>query len=182
MTAVRAWMKPPENVAALEPDIRGATTIREQLAKHRQIESCSSCHVFGDFDSLAWDLGDPASSVVLNNNPFVKLNAPLQNFGLTGPTLNFLQPNSVVAGNLDFHPLKGPMTTQTLRGMDHGGPMHWRGDRSGGTAQNPWAYDGTPSALDETLAFQAFNPAFVGLLGRQTTIPADDMTSTVTGR
>lgn len=36
--------KPPENVAALEPDIRGATTIREQLAKHRQIESCASCH------------------------------------------------------------------------------------------------------------------------------------------
>ncbi|HSI64207.1 MAG TPA: DUF1592 domain-containing protein, partial [Candidatus Saccharimonadia bacterium] len=37
--------KPPENVAALEPDIRGATTMREQLAKHRQIESCASCHV-----------------------------------------------------------------------------------------------------------------------------------------
>ena len=36
---------PPENVAALEPDIRGATTIREQLSKHRQIESCASCHV-----------------------------------------------------------------------------------------------------------------------------------------
>ncbi len=36
---------PPENIAALEPDIRGATTIREQLAKHRQIESCASCHV-----------------------------------------------------------------------------------------------------------------------------------------
>ncbi|HVC96613.1 MAG TPA: DUF1592 domain-containing protein [Pirellulales bacterium] len=36
--------KPPENVAALEPDIRGATTIREQLAKHRQIASCASCH------------------------------------------------------------------------------------------------------------------------------------------
>ncbi len=27
--------KPPENIAALEPDICGATTIREQLAKHR---------------------------------------------------------------------------------------------------------------------------------------------------
>jgi hypothetical protein len=37
--------RPPENVAALEPDIRGATTIREQLAKHRQIASCASCHV-----------------------------------------------------------------------------------------------------------------------------------------
>ncbi|MSR58515.1 MAG: DUF1592 domain-containing protein [Planctomycetaceae bacterium] len=37
-------LPPPENVAALEPDIRGTTTIREQLAKHRQIESCASCH------------------------------------------------------------------------------------------------------------------------------------------
>lgn len=45
---------PPENVAALEPDIRGATTIREQLAKHRQIESCASCHV--DIDPLGFAL------------------------------------------------------------------------------------------------------------------------------
>ncbi|HEY6167674.1 MAG TPA: DUF1592 domain-containing protein [Verrucomicrobiae bacterium] len=37
--------KPPEAVAQLEPDIRGATTVREQLAKHRQIETCASCHV-----------------------------------------------------------------------------------------------------------------------------------------
>ena len=37
--------RPPEGVAAVEPDIRGATTIREQLAKHRQVASCASCHV-----------------------------------------------------------------------------------------------------------------------------------------
>jgi mono/diheme cytochrome c family protein len=36
--------RPPEGVAAVEPDIRGATTIREQLAKHRQVESCATCH------------------------------------------------------------------------------------------------------------------------------------------
>ena len=35
---------PPGGVPAIEPDIRGATTIREQLAKHRQIESCATCH------------------------------------------------------------------------------------------------------------------------------------------
>jgi hypothetical protein len=35
---------PPEGVAAIEPDIRGATTIRQQLAKHRQVPSCASCH------------------------------------------------------------------------------------------------------------------------------------------
>jgi mono/diheme cytochrome c family protein len=36
--------KPPADVPALEPDIRGATTIREQLAKHRQVAACASCH------------------------------------------------------------------------------------------------------------------------------------------
>ncbi len=36
--------KPPANIEAIEPDIRGATTIREQLAKHRAVESCASCH------------------------------------------------------------------------------------------------------------------------------------------
>lgn len=35
---------PPAGVAALEPDIRGATTIREQLARHRATTSCASCH------------------------------------------------------------------------------------------------------------------------------------------
>jgi hypothetical protein len=36
--------RPPADVPAIEPDIRGATTIREQLAKHRQIASCANCH------------------------------------------------------------------------------------------------------------------------------------------
>src|SRR5258708_15059468 len=35
---------PPPNVPALEPDTRGATTIREQLAKHPTQESCAPCH------------------------------------------------------------------------------------------------------------------------------------------
>ncbi|MGI9471639.1 MAG: DUF1592 domain-containing protein, partial [Rubripirellula sp.] len=35
---------PPDNVGAVEPDIRGATTIREQLARHRDIDSCAACH------------------------------------------------------------------------------------------------------------------------------------------
>ena len=36
---------PPTAVAAVEPDTRGATTIREQLEKHRTQESCNVCHV-----------------------------------------------------------------------------------------------------------------------------------------
>jgi hypothetical protein len=37
--------RPPAGVPSVEPDIRGATTIRSQLAKHRQLESCATCHV-----------------------------------------------------------------------------------------------------------------------------------------
>jgi hypothetical protein len=37
--------KPNVDVEAVEPDIRGATTIREQLAKHRQVAACATCHV-----------------------------------------------------------------------------------------------------------------------------------------
>lgn len=35
---------PPAAVPAVEPDIRGATTIRQQLEKHRTLESCNACH------------------------------------------------------------------------------------------------------------------------------------------
>jgi hypothetical protein len=35
---------PPASVPAVEPDIRGATTIRQQLESHRKLESCSACH------------------------------------------------------------------------------------------------------------------------------------------
>ncbi len=36
---------PPPNIAAIEPDVRGGKTIREQLALHRDNPSCASCHV-----------------------------------------------------------------------------------------------------------------------------------------
>lgn len=35
---------PPPNVPAVEPDVQGATTIREQLEKHRVNPTCASCH------------------------------------------------------------------------------------------------------------------------------------------
>jgi hypothetical protein len=35
---------PPASVPAVEPDVRGATTIREQLNKHRNDAICASCH------------------------------------------------------------------------------------------------------------------------------------------
>jgi len=35
---------PPDDVPAVEPDIRGATTIRDELEKHRSTEACMACH------------------------------------------------------------------------------------------------------------------------------------------
>ncbi len=35
---------PPADIPSFEPDTRGATTIREQLEKHRSLASCASCH------------------------------------------------------------------------------------------------------------------------------------------
>lgn len=36
---------PPPGVPAVEPDIRGAVTIRQQLDKHRDQAACNACHV-----------------------------------------------------------------------------------------------------------------------------------------
>ena len=36
--------RPTVDVEAVEPDIRGATTIRDQLAKHRDNPACATCH------------------------------------------------------------------------------------------------------------------------------------------
>ncbi len=35
---------PPADIPAFEPDTRGATSIRQQLAKHRSLATCASCH------------------------------------------------------------------------------------------------------------------------------------------
>jgi hypothetical protein len=60
------------------------------------------------------------------------------------------------------------MSTQSLRGMANHGPMHWRGDRTGGN-------DPGGSGLDEDAAFKKFNVAFPGLLGRDTQLTAAQM-------
>jgi DNA-binding beta-propeller fold protein YncE len=116
--------------------------------------ACASCHIFGDFDSLAWDLGDPDGEMINNPGPFA-----------VGP---FIDP--------DFHPMKGPMTTQSLRGMANHGAMHWRGDRTGGNDVNPpGGVQPDTGAFDEQVAFKLFNPAFEGLVGRSEQLTADEM-------
>ncbi|MFP2927543.1 YncE family protein [Pyxidicoccus sp. 3LG] len=122
--------------------------------------SCGSCHVFGDFDSLAWDLGNPDGQVKTNPLPIVPF---LPEFG-DDPT--FGQDTS-------FHPLKGPMMTQSLRGMANHGPMHWRGDRNGGDLGPSSQPDN--GTFNEAAAFKAFNPAFVDLLGRNAQLTSAEM-------
>src|SRR6202043_1877748 len=36
--------KPPDGVGAVEPDVRGAKSIRQLLAKHREVGACATCH------------------------------------------------------------------------------------------------------------------------------------------
>ena len=50
--------KPPADVGTLEPDTRGTKNIREQLAKHRQLESCASCHMKMDPPGFALESFD----------------------------------------------------------------------------------------------------------------------------
>jgi DNA-binding beta-propeller fold protein YncE len=119
--------------------------------------SCASCHIFGDFDSLGWNLGNPDDGVTSNPQQFPPF-APG-----TGP---------------DFNPMKGPMTTQTLRGLSTHGGMHWRGDRTNGFF-NPTPAPcviATEGDCDEKLSFDNFIVAFEGLLGRETLISITDMT------
>ncbi|MFP6654612.1 MAG: YncE family protein, partial [Myxococcota bacterium] len=117
-----------------------------QMTSSNGEASCSSCHIFGDLDHLGWDLGDPDDFVKANPIPILNgLGAPPQ----------------------FFHPMKGPMATQTLRGMQNGGAMHWRGDRSNGF----FGIDPT----DEDLSFRNFIVAFEGLVGRDGLISNGDM-------
>ena len=49
---------PPANVPAIEPDVRGAKTIREQLDKHRTDMVCASCHAKMDPPGFAMEAFD----------------------------------------------------------------------------------------------------------------------------
>lgn len=99
--------------------------------------SCASCHVDSRTDHLVWDLGDPSGAV-----------KPLtgQNVGAGIPGIG--------VGAVPHHPMKGPMSTQTLQDIVGHEPLHWRGDRDG---------------LEE------FNGAFIGLQGDDTNLTPSEM-------
>ncbi len=50
---------PPPDIEPIEPDIRGVTTIREQLMKHRSVETCAECHRKIDPLGFAMENFDP---------------------------------------------------------------------------------------------------------------------------
>jgi DNA-binding beta-propeller fold protein YncE len=145
-----------DHVAMYNPEPASIVTGRKflydaKLTSSHGDSACAGCHVFGDFDSLAWDLGDPDGAI----EP------------LPGPLTVELPPGFPAQ---ILPSLKGPMATQSLRGMANHGPMHWRGDRTGGTDATllhvlPSAQPDT-GTFDEQAAFKKFNVAFPGLLGR----------------
>jgi len=118
--------------------------------------SCASCHIFGDMDDLAWNLGNPDDGTSTNSQPGA---APTL-AGLNGTT---------------FHPMKGPMTTQTLRGMATHGAMHWRGDRVDGFFGLDSCTEPTGAPCSEDHAFNNFIVAFEGLVGKEGTITPTEM-------
>ena len=95
--------------------------------------SCASCHVDGRSDRIAWDIGNPQGSILVFDE---QCQAP--------------------AGCINWHPMKGPMTTQTLFGIIGNEPLHWRGEK-------------------ENLA--DFNEAYTHLQGRDSQISAAEMQS-----
>ena len=52
-------LPPPPSVGAIDPDTRGATTVREQLDKHRNNASCAACHAKIDPAGFALESFDP---------------------------------------------------------------------------------------------------------------------------
>lgn len=65
---------PPPNVGAIEPDIRGATTIRQQLEKHKAIAECASCHKHIDPPGFALESFD----VIGGRREFYRASNPTQ--------------------------------------------------------------------------------------------------------
>jgi DNA-binding beta-propeller fold protein YncE len=140
----------PANIIAGRPFLYDAT-----ISSANGESSCASCHIFGDHDDLAWNLGNPGDKVTKSPIPG-KFTDGVQ---FQGAKLIF-GPKTPINGSgaaYDVHPMKGPMATQTLRGLPNQGAMHWRGDRAVGL------YGTSPN--DSLTSFKNFGVAFQGLLG-----------------
>jgi hypothetical protein len=92
---------PPPGAGSIEPDTRGATTVREQLEKHREVESCANCQrtinppkfALKNFDVMgkwrtqyrSFEKGEPANIKVADRKVKYKIGPPVD---ATGETQN----------------------------------------------------------------------------------------------
>lgn len=80
---------PPPNVGAVEPDIRGAVTIRQQLAKHREHPSCASCHVKMDPAGFALESFDVMGARRERYRAVADDVKPIPGYGMNGQAFAF---------------------------------------------------------------------------------------------
>jgi hypothetical protein len=80
---------PPPNVKAVEPDIRGAVTIRQQLAMHRDNPSCASCHTKMDPPGFALESFDVMGARRERYRAVAENVKPERGYGLNGQAFAF---------------------------------------------------------------------------------------------
>jgi Protein of unknown function (DUF1588)/Protein of unknown function (DUF1585) len=80
---------PPPSVEAVEPDIRGAVTIRQQLEKHRTNASCASCHRKMDPPGFALESFDVMGGYRERYRAVSEKVAPVKGYGMNGQAFAF---------------------------------------------------------------------------------------------
>ena len=92
---------PPKSVPAVEPDTRGATTIRQQLELHRADTSCKNCHAIIDPVGFALENFDVAGGWRDHYRSLGEEGNPIDGFGKNGQPFTFRQgPPVDPSGNL----------------------------------------------------------------------------------
>ena len=80
---------PPPTVEAVEPDIRGAVTIRQQLEKHRADASCAACHSKMDPPGFALESFDVMGGFRERYRAVSDKAPPVKGFGVNGQAFAF---------------------------------------------------------------------------------------------
>jgi hypothetical protein len=80
---------PPPAVPAIDPDIRGAKTIREQLEKHRANTACASCHARIDPPGFALESFDVFGGWRERYRGIDEAKAPVEGVGKNGHLFTF---------------------------------------------------------------------------------------------
>ena len=86
---------PPSGVEAVEPDTRGATTIREQLDLHRESETCNACHAKFDPAGFALESFDVAGGWRERYRAIGDIGDPVEGFGKNGHAFEFREAEPV---------------------------------------------------------------------------------------